>query len=798
MAHLGQSGKWCFIDKGPDGIDLKWISDNDRVRWFSDLNQGPVSNLDKPKNGELTSVVVRSSSLAGNQSASIKLSIGSYCGAEACGEHEDCFSDLKSSMSQEQFMETFRQIKQDVFAEWDKQPEPRMPLAQLNCNPNIKPSPKTGHVSSAPGLPKSPLKVFQNVASTGSRITRSPVKKTGGNRKKQKAQAWKQSFNSTCSSPVKSAMATEGEEEEAEVALPARHKPCSQESPGKSATEREDEGEGNPAKRQRLSVPKSNKKRDFQDAVVAMREALIEDMEGSYEDLEDNQVLPGPSTNVKAEWTNILHYDKYNQVCNNAKEYKLTAQLSKRCWAKALQVFVLCESNAILTKEGRAPLAMFKPLRGLTETQVYKALSRYAETPPGAKVEVKALINNVQEDKEMDKLPPPRERGMEYIRMKKQLTALEQQGMTLEVALQLQDKVRELEAENHQLRMFAIDVAQTVNSDEKTALKIEHIKELLEIDSYLDPTTGGFAMGLSLSKIEGYRSCHMPEDDFSPALSSTRLNDNLQLDDEVDDCPSDLHTEKMREDGDLHTEKMGEDGDLHTEKMQEDGDLHTEKVQEDGDLHTEKVQEDGDLHTEKMQEDGDLHTEKVQEDGDLHTEKMQEDGDLHTEKVQEDGDLHTEKMQEDGDLHTEKMQEDGDLHTEKVQEDGDLHTEKMQEDGDLHTEKVQEDGDLHTEKMGEEERWVAVALAEPEGWHIAKLETVNDNMAAVSFLQTGVLGMYKWPERPDKLVVNTRCVISKNVAMSKSGTGTRKYWSMSQTVRHMLNKRFKDFKLKYW
>eukprot|EP00058_Branchiostoma_floridae_P012162 XP_002597650.1 hypothetical protein BRAFLDRAFT_77450 [Branchiostoma floridae] len=549
-------------------------------------------------------------SLAGNEKcAGIKMPIASYGGPQACGEHEDCFSELNSSLSQEQFIQTFRQIKRTVFAEWNKQPESRMPLAQLSSNQNSKPSPKTV----LPVLPKSPIKLFQNVASTSSRITRSPGKS-----------------------------ATDGEEEEAEVAVPMSKETCHQESPAKSTTERVDkDAMGNPAKRRRLSIPKTNK-RDFQDSVVAMRKALIEDMEGSYADLEDNQCLPAPSATVKTEWMNILHYEKFNQVCNNAKEYKLVAQLSKRCWTQVLRVFRLCEGKAILTKEGRATASLFKPLKGLTEANIYKALSKYAETPSGAKLAVKTLTSDVQEDK---------------------------------VALQLQDKVRELEAENHQLRMFAVDVAQTVNSNEQLEVKIEHIK---------------------------------------------------------------------------------------------------------------------------LQEEESLPADKLQEEESLPADKLQKKESLSVDKLQKKESLSVNKLQEEESLPADKLQKKESLSVDKLQKKESLSVNKLQKKESLSVDKLQKKESLSVNKLQDEERWVAVALAAPEGWHIARLESINDSMASVSFLQTGVPGMYKWPERPDRLDVNNRCVIAKNVAMNKSGTGTRKYWHMSQSVRQMLNQLFEDFKLKYW
>ncbi|CAH1238860.1 Hypp5652 [Branchiostoma lanceolatum] len=96
---------------------------------------------------------------------------------------------------------------------------------------------------------------------------------------------------------------------------------------------------------------------------------------------------------------------------------------------------------------------------------------------------------------------------MDYREMKIKLAAFQREGITPEVAAEQREKIRNLQAQVSQLKMFALDVDQTVNSADSSETKINHIKNLLEIDPFLDPDTGGFAEGISLSKVEG-----IPED----------------------------------------------------------------------------------------------------------------------------------------------------------------------------------------------------------------------------------------------------------------------------------------------
>ncbi|XP_019638005.1 PREDICTED: uncharacterized protein LOC109480279 [Branchiostoma belcheri] len=710
MTHRSEGGKWCLLDNGPDGVDMKWISSTGSIKWVSDQMGGHISDLYVPQDGDSTSVMVS----VRNQKA-LKMPLATFRGAEDCGEGENCFSELNSNMSQVDFIKMFRVIKDAVFGEWKtklQSDDTRMPLQEVSSNQKCKPSPRPENTLGAVLL-GSPVKLFQSVAGT-SRASRSPVKSpkkvTRNIRQKRETQR-RINITTIGGTPAKAPTEMEEEEEDILVNLPAKRQQMSvQKSPGKSAKEMEEEETVpvNPAKRQRLSTPKNAKKRDFQDGVIAMRKALIADIKDAYEELGDNECLPAPSATVRAQWTSILQYNQYRQVCNNAKEYRLVARLSKRCWAKVLHIFKLCQANEIVTKGRRASMVLFSPLKGLSEPDMYAVLSTYAESACGAKLDVKTLINSVNQDKEKDKLPTTREMVDEYRKMKSQLKALKEQGITLEEAAQQRETIRELEAELTQLRMFAVDVAQTANSNEEADVKIYYIKRMLEIDSFLDPTTGGFAMELSLSKVEGHPSLHIT-DEFSPGFSSTMLNGELdayQAFQDTDDRDS-LMTE-------THSEKAGE-GDRDTAADSQMTETHSEKPGE------------GDRDTAADSLMTETHSEKAGEG------------------------------------------------------DRDTATDSLMTEMDL-----------------DKDRWVAVALEVPEGWHIAKLEGTEGNKACVSFLQTGIPLVYKWPSLTDKLIVNIKCIIDKDVEMTPSGTGTRQYWRMSIATAHRLNMLFDEFKVNYW
>ncbi|CAH1264047.1 Hypp2821 [Branchiostoma lanceolatum] len=194
---------------------------------------------------------------------------------------------------------------------------------------------------------------------------------------------------------------------------------------------------------------------------------------------------------------------QFTQVTQNAREYKLVALLSKRCWGKVLHIFKLCNHNAIATTDRQANVLLFRPLRGLLEDVMYKLLSKYADTPFNAARDVKEVIARAEEELEKDRCP--RGPAMDYREMKIKLAAFQREGITPEVAAEQREKIRNLQAQVSQLKMFALDVAQTVNSADSSETKINHIKNLLEIDPFLDPDTGGFAEGISLSKVEGIR-----------------------------------------------------------------------------------------------------------------------------------------------------------------------------------------------------------------------------------------------------------------------------------------------------
>ncbi|CAH1242416.1 Hypp6679 [Branchiostoma lanceolatum] len=63
---------------------------------------------------------------------------------------------------------------------------------------------------------------------------------------------------------------------------------------------------------------------------------------------------------------------------------------------KMVEIFQLCESGSIVTTEQRASFLMFRPPKGLEEHDMYSVLTKYAETPPGAKLKAQSLISNVQ------------------------------------------------------------------------------------------------------------------------------------------------------------------------------------------------------------------------------------------------------------------------------------------------------------------------------------------------------------------------------------------------------------------
>ncbi|CAH1238847.1 Hypp5646 [Branchiostoma lanceolatum] len=262
-------------------------------------------------------------------------------------------------------------------------------------------------------------------------------------------------------------------------------------------------------KRQRVSAQHSTaktrgKKRHFTLAVIAMRKALISNMgEHAYDQLDEDQLLPSPPKAVKTEWLQILGCQNFTQVTQNAREYKLVALLSKRCWDKVLHIFKLCNYNAIVTTDRHANVLMFSPLRGLLEDRMYKMLSKYADTPFNAARGVKEVIARAEEELKRDRCP--RGPSMDYREMKIRLAAFQREGLTPEVAVEQRERIRNLQAQVSQLKMFILDVAQTVNSADSSETKINHIKNLLEIDPFLDPDTGGFAEEISSSTVEGIR-----------------------------------------------------------------------------------------------------------------------------------------------------------------------------------------------------------------------------------------------------------------------------------------------------
>ncbi|XP_066301408.1 uncharacterized protein [Branchiostoma lanceolatum] len=242
-----------------------------------------------------------------------------------------------------------------------------------------------------------------------------------------------------------------------------------------------------------------------------MRKAHISNMgEQAYCQLDEDQLLPNPPKAVKTEWLQILGCQNFTQVTQNAREYKLVALLSKRCWDKVLHIFKLCNYNAIVTTDRHANVLMFRPLRGMLEDRMYKMLSKYADTPFNAARGVKEVIARAEEELEKDRCPrgPP----MDYREMKLRLAAFQREGLTPEVAAEQRERIRNLQAQISQLKMFGMDVARTVNSDGSSETKMNHIKNLLEIDSFLHPDTGGFAEGISLSKVEGGRREDKPDD----------------------------------------------------------------------------------------------------------------------------------------------------------------------------------------------------------------------------------------------------------------------------------------------
>ncbi|XP_019628141.1 PREDICTED: uncharacterized protein LOC109472727 [Branchiostoma belcheri] len=777
MTHRSESGKWCLLDHGPDGIDLKWISSTGSIKWLSDQMAGPISDLHVPKDGDSTSVMVS----YGKQKA-LKMPLAMFRGAEDCGEEENCFSELNSNMSQVDFIKMFTVIKDAVFADWKPKQlgVTRKPLEEVSSNQKRKTSPQPGNTSTVSR--KSPVKrVFQSVSST-SRASRSPVKspKKIIRHTRQKREMQMRSniaaiggTPGTSKSPTEmeeeSPTEMEEEEEDTLVNIPAKRQMSIQKSPGKSAKEMEEEEavHVNPAKRQRLSTSKSTKKRDFQDGVIAMREALIADMD-TYEELDDNQSLPAPSSTVKAQWTDILQYKEYREISNNAKEYRVVAQLSKRCWTKVLHIFQLCHRNDIVTKERRASFLMFRPLRGRTESEMYKILSTYVETAYGAKMDVKTLINTVTNDMEMDKLPTSREMVADYRKMKSQLQALKEQGISLEEAAQQREKIRELEAELTQLRMFAVDVAQTVNSSDKPEVKIDHIKGMLEIDSFLDPTTGGFAMELSLSKVEGHPSLHMT-DEFSPGFSSTMLNGDFDAYEAFEDTDN-LNSEKAAAD----------DQGTATDNLMLEMAAADDQGTATNNLMLEKAAaDDQGTATDNLM----LEMAAADDQGTATDNLMLEKAAADDQGTATDN-LNSEKAAAD-----DQGTATDNLNSEKATAD----------DQGTATDNLMLEMDQDTDNLNlDKDRWVAVALEVPEGWHIAKLESTEGNKACVSFLQTGIPRVYKWPSLTDKLVVNIKCIIDKDVEMTPSGTGTRQYWRMSIATSQRLNMLFDEFKVNYW
>ncbi|KAI8516556.1 ATP binding [Branchiostoma belcheri] len=94
--------------------------------------------------------------------------------------------------------------------------------------------------------------------------------------------------------------------------------------------------------------------------------------------------------------------------------------------------------------------------------------------------------------------------------------------------------------------------------------------------------------------------------------------------------------------------------------------------------------------------------------------------------------------------------------------------------------------------------WVAVSLAYPEGWHIGKVEKVQEEKVVVTFLEPGPSGHYRWPVRQDLLNVYKRCTLVKDVQLCCLGTGTSKYWTIPATVRSCLDNKYEEFSDTSW
>eukprot|EP00058_Branchiostoma_floridae_P002229 XP_002587717.1 hypothetical protein BRAFLDRAFT_94621 [Branchiostoma floridae] len=104
---------------------------------------------------------------------------------------------------------------------------------------------------------------------------------------------------------------------------------------------------------------------------------------------------------------NIVKHYQYHQILRNAREYKVVALLSKRCWALVLQVFQLCQSNSIATKDRQATVLMFRPFNGLLEKDIFLWLSKYAIVPQGAGMNVKTLVESLSCDSVEQEEPHP-------------------------------------------------------------------------------------------------------------------------------------------------------------------------------------------------------------------------------------------------------------------------------------------------------------------------------------------------------------------------------------------------------
>ncbi|XP_078657030.1 uncharacterized protein LOC144903084 [Branchiostoma floridae x Branchiostoma belcheri] len=878
------SAKWCLVDKGLDGIDLKYILGT-TVKWYSATFGEPVTRIHQTTDGDKGSVMAE-----GSKGRGIRLPIAAYCGPEHCGELADRFSNLKNSMCLEEFLSKFQEIKDTTISDGV---EIRKPLEALENKKSNKPSPVAGKSTQSVNLLRSPGKLFER---TSRSLDKSPkiVRNISQRRKRLFSDA-----SSSSTTELESSFCEPLEE-------------------------LVQDNQATVMKRQRVSLQQSkekgrSKRRDFPHAVIAMREALTSNMgEEAYNELADDQLLPNPPDTVRTKWQEILGCQNYTQIIQNAREYRLVALLSKRCWNKVLWIFQLCKDNGIATEKRQATVLMFRPLRGLREREMYKVLSQYADTPIGTAKDVKTVIAEAEQELGKDSLSLP---PMDQKEMKERLEAFQREGMTPEVAAKQRVEIRNLQAQVYQLRMFALDVALVANSHSSSETKMRHIEDLLEIGSFLDPDTGGFAAEISLSKVEGHPSLQSPSHlGFDPTLSSTRLHGDDDSEETFDgplpleehfnpDASPEQHSKpatspeqhsKPATSPEQHSKpatspeqhsKPATSPEQHSKpatspeqhsKPATSPEQHSKpatspeqhsKPATSPEQHSKpatspeqhsKPATSPEQHSKpatspeqhsKPATSPEQHSKpatspeqhsKPATSPEQHSKpatsleqhsKPATSPEQHSKpatspeqhsKPATSPEQHSKpatspeqhsKPATSPEQHS-KPATSPEQHSKpatsleqhsKPATSPEQHSKpatspeqhsKPATSPEQHS-KPATSPEQHSKPATSPEQhskggWVAVALAYPEGWHIGKVEEVQEEKVVVSFLEPGPSGHYRWPVRQDLLHVYKRCILLQGVKLSCLGTGTRKYWTIPASVRSSLDIKFEDFRNTYW